>query len=84
MVNGRTIITDDGRSRLENKRIYGNGTYLVHNWGLYSNERREGKHLNREPCRYMRDHAVDLKDDPERLSTDFMLGLVWSLRKVGE
>lgn len=81
MVNGRTIITDDGRSRLENKRIHGSGTYLVHNWGLYACERREGKHTNIIPCRSVREHAIEMKDDPERLHTDFMLSIIYREKK---
>ena len=36
-------------------------------------ERRVGKNTNITPCRQLKQHHAAMKNDPERLSTDFLL-----------
>lgn len=77
MGNGRSIITDDSMPRLEAKRKHGCRTYLHYNQGLPVDVRRNGvKPDTKGVCNHLTRHHKDLKKDPERLSTEFIVALI--------
>jgi len=49
---------------------------------LASKGRRAGKYVNRKPCRVLQEHAEALADDNERLSSSFLLSIIYSTNKT--
>jgi hypothetical protein len=84
MPNARYVVTNPNQTlgeRRADKLLHGCGNYRRANFSLNAPERRSGKHIYCRVCGTLKHHAEDLADDPDRLSSEFMLSLMYRDKK---